>query len=525
MNIKKIIRISFILILFIITVIGLINTVIIYQIKENNLTKQSITNLVSMQEKMNELLKDTINLDSIDKLDKYKEDFVKYELEFEKIQDSFKEQDKNDLIDFLINDIQKNEVIATKLNLLFESEQQIEKAFDSIYTLQENKIEIIRDFNRDYPIENELRKKLEHEINERKNFNLSQLFGDVRYYSKEVLYQKRDKETFDKWIEKINLLKRNFENSDTQRYLEVVEKLGTSVVNIKEIEDIEFDIRNKSLNVINLNKQYSSDMEAEIEKLSSDFINITYLSILVLLIIVISFLTLLAYKVYKNVGLSVDEIEAKIEDGLIEITNLNHEIENTQKEVVFTMGSIGESRSKETGNHVKRVAEYSKLLALYYGLDENEAEMLKQASPMHDIGKVAIPDAVLNKPGRFDEAERKIMDTHAALGYEMLKHSDRALLKTAAIVAYEHHEKWDGSGYPRGLRGEDIHIYGRITALADVFDALGSDRVYKQAWDDEKIFNLFKEEKAKHFDPTLVDIFFEHLDEFLKIRDSLKDKF
>ncbi len=525
MNIKKIVKISFILILFIITVIGLINTVIIYQIKENNLTKQSISNLVSMQEKMNELLKDTINLDSIDKLDKYKEDFVKYELEFEKIQDSFKEQDKNDLIDFFISDIQKNEIIATKLNLLFESEQQIEKAFDAIYSLQEKKIEIISEFNRDYPIENELRKKLEHEINERRNFNLSQLFGDVRYYSKEVLYQKRDKETFDKWLGKVNLLKRNFDNSDTQRYLEIVEKVGTSVVNIKEIEDIEIDIKNKSLNIINLNKQYSSDMEAEIEKLSSDFINVTYFSILLLLIIVISFLMLLAYKVYKNVGLSVDEIEAKIEDGLTEITNLNHEIENTQKEVVFTMGSIGESRSKETGNHVKRVAEYSKLLALYYGLDENEAEMLKQASPMHDIGKVAIPDAVLNKPGRFDEAERKIMDTHAALGYEMLKHSDRALLKTAAIVAYEHHEKWDGSGYPRGLSGEDIHIYGRITALADVFDALGSDRVYKQAWDDEKIFNLFKEEKAKHFDPTLVDIFFEHLDEFLKIRDSLKDKF
>ena len=375
MNIKKIVKISFILILFIITVIGLINTVIIYQIKENNLTKQSISNLVSMQEKMNELLKDTMNLDSIDKLDKYKEDFVKYELEFEKIQDSFKEQDKNDLIDFFISDIQKNEIIATKLNLLFESEQQIEKAFDAIYSLQEKKIEIISEFNRDYPIENELRKKLEHEINERRNFNLSQLFGDVRYYSKEVLYQKRDKETFDKWLGKVNLLKRNFDNSDTQRYLEIVEKVGTSVVNIKEIEDIEIDIKNKSLNIINLNKQYSSDMEAEIEKLSSDFINVTYFSILLLLIIVISFLMLLAYKVYKNVGLSVDEIEAKIEDGLTEITNLNHEIENTQKEVVFTMGSIGESRSKETGNHVKRVAEYSKILALYYGLDENEAEM------------------------------------------------------------------------------------------------------------------------------------------------------
>ena len=164
-------------------------------------------------------------------------------------------------------------------------------------------------------------------------------------------------------------------------------------------------------------------------------------------------------------------------------------------------------------------------MALYYGLDEKEAELLKQASPMHDIGKVAIPDAILNKPGRFDENEREIMNTHAALGYEMLKHSNRPLLKTAAIVANEHHEKWDGTGYPRGLRGENIHIYGRITALADVFDALGSDRVYKEAWNDEKIFNLFKEEKGKHFDPILVDIFFEHLDEFLEIRDSLKDKF
>lgn len=210
--------------------------------------------------------------------------------------------------------------------------------------------------------------------------------------------------------------------------------------------------------------------------------------------------------------------------ALSEIRGLNKEIEDTQREVVFTMGSIGESRSKETGNHVKRVAEYSKLLALYYGLDEREAEMLKQASPMHDIGKVAIPDAVLNKPGRFNDEERAIMDTHAALGYEMLKHSNRALLKTAAIVAYEHHEKYDGSGYPRGLKAEEIHIYGRITALADVFDALGSDRVYKKAWDDERIFALFREERGRHFDPLLIDIFFTHLDEFLSIRERLKDE-
>lgn len=135
MNIKKIVKISFIIILSIITIIGIINTIIIYQIKENNSIKQSITNLVSMQEKMNELLKDTINMNSIEKLDKAKEEFASYEKEFEKIQDDFKQQDQNDLIDYVISDINKNEIIASNLKLLFESEHEIEKAFDSIYDL------------------------------------------------------------------------------------------------------------------------------------------------------------------------------------------------------------------------------------------------------------------------------------------------------------------------------------------------------------------------------------------------------
>lgn len=212
-----------------------------------------------------------------------------------------------------------------------------------------------------------------------------------------------------------------------------------------------------------------------------------------------------------------------INNALTENEKLNKEIEDTQKEVVFTMGAIGESRSKETGNHVKRVAEYSRLLARLYGLNEREAELVKQASPMHDIGKVAIPDAVLNKPGRFNAEERAIMDTHARLGYEMLCHSERDLLKAAAIIAHEHHEKYDGSGYPRGLSGEDIHIYGRITAVADVFDALGSDRVYKKAWDDERIFKLFRDERGKHFDPKLIDLFFSNLDQFFSIREKFRD--
>ena len=234
-----------------------------------------------------------------------------------------------------------------------------------------------------------------------------------------------------------------------------------------------------------------------------------------------------AQKKVEELKLKLEDINSNLEQEVTrrvgEIVLLNTEIQDTQKEVVFTMGSIGESRSKETGNHVKRVAQYSKILALYYGLSQEDSEMLKQASPMHDIGKVGIPDSILNKPGRFDDSEREIMNTHADLGYDMLKHSQRPLLKMAATVALEHHERWDGKGYPNGLKGEKISIYGRITSLADVFDALGSDRVYKKAWDDEKIFQLFHDERGKQFDPKLIDIFFNNIDEFLSIRDSLKD--
>lgn len=212
-----------------------------------------------------------------------------------------------------------------------------------------------------------------------------------------------------------------------------------------------------------------------------------------------------------------------LQEKLKEVEALNQEIEETQKEVIFTLGAIGENRSQETGFHVKRVAEYSYILAKHYGLSEHECEQIKQASPMHDIGKVAIPDSILNKPARLDDKERMVMNTHSALGYNMLKTSKRPLMKLAATIALEHHEHYNGKGYPKGLKGENIHIAGRVTAIADVFDALGSDRVYKKAWDDEKIFKLFKEERAEQFDPKLVDIFFEHLDEFLEIRNKFVD--
>ena len=206
-----------------------------------------------------------------------------------------------------------------------------------------------------------------------------------------------------------------------------------------------------------------------------------------------------------------------------EVVELNDAIEETQREVIYAMGEIGETRSKETGNHVKRVAHYSKELALLYGLSKEEANKLQMASPMHDIGKVGIPDAILNAPRKLTEEEFEIMKTHAELGYKMLKNSNKPILQAAAIVANEHHEKWDGSGYPNATKGEDIHIYGRITAIADVFDALGSERVYKKAWELEKILELFKEQSGRHFDPKLVELFLGNLDIFLEIKDQFED--
>ncbi len=222
-------------------------------------------------------------------------------------------------------------------------------------------------------------------------------------------------------------------------------------------------------------------------------------------------------------GERLNDMAASLKSNAAHIKFLSDEIEQTQREVVFTMGAIGETRSKETGNHVKRVAEYSYLLAIAYGLSPQQAEMLKQASPMHDIGKVAIPDAILNKPGRLSLQEFEVMKTHASIGYEMLGHSRRELLLTAATVAHQHHEKFDGSGYPRGLAGEQIHIFGRITAVADVFDALGSARVYKPAWRDEDIFSFFRQQRGQHFDPKLIDLFFANMQAIDTIRNQFSD--
>jgi response regulator RpfG family c-di-GMP phosphodiesterase len=208
---------------------------------------------------------------------------------------------------------------------------------------------------------------------------------------------------------------------------------------------------------------------------------------------------------------------------IFENADLNRQVEETQREIVYRLGEAAETRSMETGNHLRRVAEISKLLALKYGLSEEEAELIKYASPLHDVGKIGIPDAVLNKPDTLTPDEWDIMKSHAELGHKMLASSNKPILRAGAIIALEHHEKWDGSGYPNGKSGDDIHIYGRITALADVFDALAHKRCYKVAWDIDDVFTYIERQSGQHFEPALVDLLLTARYEFKAILREFAD--
>ncbi len=204
--------------------------------------------------------------------------------------------------------------------------------------------------------------------------------------------------------------------------------------------------------------------------------------------------------------------------------HLNKELEATHREIIDTLGEMIECRFREMGNHVKRVAAFAQLLALKAGMDAKDAEILRFASPMHDIGKIGIPDVILKKPGRLTAEEFDVMKQHTSIGYNILKGSDRKILKYGATIALQHHERWDGLGYPNGLTGEEIHIIGRILRLVDVFDALGNERVYKKAWDLVEIVDYLKEERGKQFDPNLVDIFLENIEEFVEIKKQYPDE-
>ena len=199
------------------------------------------------------------------------------------------------------------------------------------------------------------------------------------------------------------------------------------------------------------------------------------------------------------------------------------EIIDTQKEVITTLGQVVESRSSETANHTLRVGDMSYELALLAGIPEAEAELIRMASPMHDVGKIGIPDSILNKPGKLTDEEYKTMQDHPDIGFNILNKSERTVFKAAAIIAHQHHEKWNGTGYPQKIKGEEIHIYGRIVGLVDVFDAIFSDRVYRKAMPLDKVLNIMREDTGHHFDPHLGKLFLDNLPKFLAITERYQD--
>ncbi|WP_320035904.1 HD domain-containing phosphohydrolase [Halarcobacter sp.] len=222
---------------------------------------------------------------------------------------------------------------------------------------------------------------------------------------------------------------------------------------------------------------------------------------------------------YKNQILLEDRAKLLQE----EVEKATKQLIDREHETLQILGKAAEYKDPETASHVARVSHYSKLLAKEYGLSNEEQDLIFYAAPFHDLGKVGIEDSILLKPGKLDEDEFKIMKTHSQIGYEILKESQSEYLKAGAIIALSHHEKFDGNGYPNGLKGEEIHIYGRIVAIADVFDALTSIRPYKKAWTLEEAINFLEEEKGKHFDPKIVDMFVSNLSEVTKIYNTFQE--
>jgi len=197
------------------------------------------------------------------------------------------------------------------------------------------------------------------------------------------------------------------------------------------------------------------------------------------------------------------------------------EINDTRLQIIHCLGAASEYRDEETGAHIFRMSQYSRIIALAAGLDSSKADLLWQAAPMHDVGKIGIPDRILLKPGKLDADEWAIMKTHTTIGAKIIGNHPSDLLTLARQVALAHHEKWDGTGYPHGLAGEDIPLVGRIVMLADVFDALTSERPYKKAWSEAAAIEEINHTSGSHFDPKLVLAFMKALPEILKVKNSL----
>ena len=204
-------------------------------------------------------------------------------------------------------------------------------------------------------------------------------------------------------------------------------------------------------------------------------------------------------------------------------TSTEQSLRRSQGETIHRLAIAAEFRDNDTARHTMRMSRFCELLARRLGLDNERCELIRSASPLHDIGKIGISDTILLKPGKHTDEERKMMQRHADFGHQMLRGSDSELLQFGAIIAWTHHEKFDGSGYPRGLKGEDIPLEGRITAVADVFDALTSTRPYKRPYSVERSLEMMSAESGTHFEPALLELFKQNLREVHLIREQFSN--
>lgn len=213
------------------------------------------------------------------------------------------------------------------------------------------------------------------------------------------------------------------------------------------------------------------------------------------------------------------ELEAEVEKRTEQLKRAFEEIKKASLDSIYRLSKAAEYKDEETASHIERMSYYSVAIARKMGLDEDTVESILYAAPMHDIGKIGIPDQILLKQGRLDPDEWEIMKKHTTIGGSILEGSNAGFIKLGEIIALTHHEKWDGSGYPKGLKGEEIPLAGRIVAVADVFDALTSKRPYKEALPAEDSFSIISDSKGSHFDPEVVDCFFAIKDEILAVKD------
>jgi putative two-component system response regulator len=229
--------------------------------------------------------------------------------------------------------------------------------------------------------------------------------------------------------------------------------------------------------------------------------------------------SLLKVKAYNDLMLNYrTELESEVTDRTEQLKRALVRIKTASLDTIYRLSMASEYKDEETGAHIKRMSRYSAAVARCIGLDENTTETILYAAPMHDLGKIGIPDQILMKPTKLDSTEWKIMKMHTVIGAKILQGSDAEFIQLGETIAHSHHEKWDGSGYPNGEKGKEISIAGRIVAVADVFDALTSKRPYKEPFPIEKSLAIVKEARGTHFDPDVVDAFFAIQDEILDIK-------